>query len=56
MAAALKDLTTHKRLRKAFPISEALEKISAHSGSKYDPDVVKACLKLFKEKGYKLEG
>jgi len=42
--------------RSAFPISEALEKISSQSGSKYDPNVVAACLRLFKERGYKMEG
>jgi HD-GYP domain-containing protein (c-di-GMP phosphodiesterase class II) len=52
---ALEGLTSHLVNRSAFPISEALEKISSQSGSKYDPDVVAACLKLFKEKGYKME-
>jgi putative two-component system response regulator len=56
VATALKDLTTHKSFRNAFPLSEALEKISSHTGSKYDPEVVTACLKLFNEKGYKMEG
>jgi HD-GYP domain-containing protein (c-di-GMP phosphodiesterase class II) len=37
-------------------LNEALETISSHSGSKYDPDVVAACLRLFKEKDYKMEG
>jgi hypothetical protein len=27
--------------------------VRAHRGSKYDPDVVDAYLRLFKEKGYK---
>lgn len=52
---ALEGLTSHLVNRSAFPISEALEKISSHSGSKYDPDVVAACLRLFNEKGYKME-
>jgi HD-GYP domain-containing protein (c-di-GMP phosphodiesterase class II) len=56
VAVALEDLTTHRSYRNAFPISEALEKISSHSGSKYDPKVVAACLRLFNEKGYKIEG
>jgi putative two-component system response regulator len=56
VAVAMEDLTTHRSYRNAFPISEALDKISSHSGSKYDPQVVGACLKLFKEKGYKMEG
>jgi PAS domain S-box-containing protein len=52
---ALKDLTTHKSFRNAFPLDKALDDVSSHSGSKYDPDVVAACLKLFKGKGYKME-
>jgi putative two-component system response regulator len=56
VAAALKDLTTHRSFRSAFPLSEALEKISSHSGSRYDPKVVEACLRLFREKGYTMEG
>ncbi len=56
VANAIEDLTTHKSFRKAFPVNEVLEKISAHSGTKYDPDVVAACLRLFKEKGYNMEG
>ncbi len=56
VTTALKDLTTHKSFRNAFPINEALEEISSHSGSKYDSKVVDACLRLFQEKGYRLEG
>jgi putative two-component system response regulator len=56
VAAALEDLTTHKSFRRAFPLSEALEFISSHSGSRYDPEVVSTCLRLFREKGYKMEG
>ncbi|MFH1043520.1 MAG: HD domain-containing phosphohydrolase [Pseudomonadota bacterium] len=53
VAIALEDLTSHKSFRNAFPLSEALENISSHSGSKYDPEVVAACLRLFNEKGYR---
>jgi response regulator RpfG family c-di-GMP phosphodiesterase len=55
VAAALEDLTTHRNWRNAFPLREALENISSHSGSKYDPEVVAACLRLFREKGFQLE-
>jgi putative two-component system response regulator len=56
VAVALEDLTIHRIYRNAFPLNEALDKISSQSGSRYDPDVVAACLRLFKKKGYKLEG
>ena len=55
VAHALEDLTTHKSFRNAFLLSEALKEISANSGSKYDSEVVAACLRLFNEKGYKME-
>jgi HD-GYP domain-containing protein (c-di-GMP phosphodiesterase class II) len=50
----LNDLTTHRSFRNAFPLSEALENISSHSGSQYDPAAADACLRLFREKGYQL--
>ena len=54
VAHALEDLTTNRSYRDAFPLSEALEEVSSHSGSLYDPGVVAACLRLFREKGFKL--
>ena len=53
VAHALEDLTSRRVFRNAFPLNEALEEISTNSGSRYDPVVVAACLKLFREKGYK---
>ena len=44
ISAVLEDLTTNRSFRNAFPFSEALEKISSHSGSRYDPEVVEASL------------
>jgi putative two-component system response regulator len=56
VAYALEDLTSHRAYRNAFPLEQALDEIRTHRGSQYDPDVVDACLRLFKEKGYKMEG
>lgn len=56
VAHALEDLTTNRNYRDAFPLSGALKEISSHSGSKYAPEVVAACLRLFEEMGYKMEG
>lgn len=55
VSVALEDLMTHRSYRNAFPLNEALASISSQGGSKYDPDVVATCLRLFKEKGYKME-
>ncbi len=54
VAHALEDLTTNRSFRNAFPGNEALEELSTQTGSKYDPEVVAACLRLFREKGYSL--
>ncbi len=56
VADAIEDLTCQRTFRNAFSLSEALEVVSSHSGSKYDPNVVAACLRLFNEKGYKMSG
>jgi HD-GYP domain-containing protein (c-di-GMP phosphodiesterase class II) len=56
VAIAVEDLTSLRVFRKAFPLKQALDEICAHRGSQYDPDIVDACLRLFKEKGYKTEG
>ena len=56
VAHALGDLTSNRSYRNAFPLNETLEEVSSNSGTKYDPNVVAACLRLFKEKGYKMEG
>jgi putative two-component system response regulator len=47
VADALEDLTVNKNYRNALTLPQALEEIAADRGSKYDPDVVDACLKLY---------
>jgi len=49
VADALEDLTSHRSFRNAFPLKQALDKISVRSGSLYDPNVVDACLGLFND-------
>ncbi|MCX5840902.1 MAG: hypothetical protein NTY16_05495, partial [Deltaproteobacteria bacterium] len=56
VAHALEELTSRRVYRDASPLKQALDEISAHRGSQYDPDVVDACLRLFNEKGDKTEG
>jgi putative two-component system response regulator len=56
VAVALEDSTSRRAFRNAFPLKQALDEISAHRGSQYDSDVVDACLRLFNEKGFKMEG
>jgi HD-GYP domain-containing protein (c-di-GMP phosphodiesterase class II) len=52
VANAIEDFTSNNINRPAMAMEEALAVIRNHSGSKYDPKVADACLKLFKEKGY----
>jgi putative two-component system response regulator len=48
VAHALEDLTSHTSFRNAFPLNHALDEIKIYRESKYDPDVVDVCLRLFK--------
>jgi HD-GYP domain-containing protein (c-di-GMP phosphodiesterase class II) len=41
--------------RNAFTLKQALDEIKVHRASKYDPDVVDVCLRLFSEEGHKGE-
>lgn len=45
-------MSSHRPYRPALGIDKALEEISQNRGIIYDPVVVDACLKLFKEKGF----
>jgi HD-GYP domain-containing protein (c-di-GMP phosphodiesterase class II) len=55
VADAIEDLTVHHSYRNSLPLDKALEEVSSRSGSRYDPDVVAACLRLFREQGYSLD-
>jgi HD-GYP domain-containing protein (c-di-GMP phosphodiesterase class II) len=48
-------MSSHRPYRPALGIDRALEEISQNKGIFYDPEVVDACLRLFKEKRYKFE-
>ena len=49
-------MASHRPYRPALGIDAALEEIMKNKGMLYDGDAVDACLRLFKEKGYHLEG
>jgi len=48
-------MSSFRPYRPALGIDKALEEITQNRGTLYDPEVVDACLKLFKEKGFKFE-
>lgn len=55
VADVVEAMASHRPYRPALGIDKALEEISQNRGTLYDADVVDACLRLFREKGFKLE-
>jgi PAS domain S-box-containing protein len=55
VADVVEAMASHRPYRPALGIEAALDEISKNSGSLYDAEAVKACLSLFREKGYKLD-
>jgi len=53
VADVVEAMSSHRPYRAAVGIDKALEEISQNRGILYDPEVVDACLKLFKEKEFK---
>jgi len=54
VADVVEAMSSHRPYRPAWGIDKALEEISKNKGILYDPEVVDACLKLFKKKEFKL--
>ena len=55
VADVVEAMASHRPYHPAQPIEMALDEISDNKGKLYDPEVVDACLKLFKKKDFKLE-
>jgi PAS domain S-box-containing protein/putative nucleotidyltransferase with HDIG domain len=55
LADVVESMSSHRPYRPRLGIHKALEEIRLHNGGLYDSDVVDACLRLFKEKGYRFE-
>ncbi|UCG79942.1 MAG: HD-GYP domain-containing protein, partial [Desulfobacterales bacterium] len=54
VADVVEAMASHRPYRAALGIDVALSEISKGRGTLYDPKVVDACLRLFKDKGYQL--
>jgi PAS domain S-box-containing protein/putative nucleotidyltransferase with HDIG domain len=52
VADVVEAMASHRPYRSALGIDSALEEITKYRGKLYDPDVVDACVKLFKEKNF----
>jgi HD-GYP domain-containing protein (c-di-GMP phosphodiesterase class II) len=54
VADVVEAMSSHRPYRPGLGIDAALEEIVRHRGVQYDPQAVDACVKLFREAGYKL--
>jgi len=54
-ADVVEAMSSHRPYRPSLGNDKALEEISQNRGTLYDPEVVDACLRLFKEKGFKFK-
>ncbi|MFU8818424.1 MAG: HD domain-containing phosphohydrolase [Desulfurivibrio sp.] len=53
VADVVEAITNHRPYRPALQLDKAIQEIREHQGSRYDPVVVAACVRLFQEKGFK---
>ncbi len=53
VADVVEAMSSHRPYRAAIGIGAALEEIERGKGTRYDPRVVDACLRLFREKGFR---
>ncbi len=55
VADVVESMASHRPYRAALGLDAALAEIENNKGTLYDADAVDACLKIFREKGYKLD-
>jgi len=55
VADVVEAMSSHRPYRPALPIDAALAEISKNKGILYEPKVVEACIRLFKEKEFSFE-
>jgi PAS domain S-box-containing protein/putative nucleotidyltransferase with HDIG domain len=55
VADVVEAMAYHRPYRPAFGIDTALQEVSKNKGTLYDPEAVDICLKLFTEKGFRLQ-
>lgn len=55
VADTVEAMSSHRPYRPALGIDAALDEIAKKKGILYDPQVVDACIRLFKEKGFKFK-
>ncbi|HEY5498184.1 MAG TPA: HD domain-containing phosphohydrolase, partial [Syntrophales bacterium] len=55
VADVVESMASHRPYRPALGLNAALAEIENNKGTLYDADAVDACLRLFREKGFKLD-
>jgi len=56
VADVVESMASHRPYRPSLGIGAALDEIDRNRGTCYDPKVVDACLRIFREEGFKLPG
>jgi hypothetical protein len=56
VADVVEAMASHRPYRAALCLDAALAEIEKNKGTLYDPAAVEICLRLFREKGYQIEG
>ncbi|MBU2621937.1 MAG: HD-GYP domain-containing protein, partial [Proteobacteria bacterium] len=56
VADVVEAMASHRPYRAGLGLDAALNEIEKNRGKFYDADVVDACLRLFREKGFQLKG
>lgn len=54
VADTVESMASHRPYRPALGVDAALAEIAEHRGIRFDADVVDACIRLFRERGYRL--
>ncbi len=55
VADVVEAMASHRPYRPALGLEKALEEVQRGKGTAYDPQVVDACVRLFRKKGYRLD-
>ncbi len=56
VADVVEAMATHRPYRPALALDDALAEIEGHSGEWFDPEVVAACVRLFRDQGFGWDG
>ena len=56
VADVVESMGSHRPYRPGLGLNTALEEIDKNRGTLYDTGAADACLRLFREKGFQLEG